>query len=201
MVKLNPVLIAVLALLLAACGSAGPAATPQAEPEATTLGVAAATEATVTVADGSFQPHTLVVATGATITWQNDDEATHVLTSDEGWFESDELAAGERFVRQFDEPGTFRYRCSTHPNMEGVVIVLPGGAVTPALFEGKPVEDVFQDSCSGCHGPSREGATGPALIPGRLDAPDEVYFDAIMNGRPGTVMPAWGPAGLSEEEV
>ncbi len=201
MAKLTPILIVVLALLLAACGPAEPAATPQAEPEPTTLGVAAVTEATVTMAGGSFQPHTLVVATGATVTWQNDDGVTHNLTSDEGWFESGELAAGARFQRQFDEPGTFRYRCSIHPNMEGVVVVMPGGAVSPALFDGKAVEDVFQDSCSGCHGPNREGATGPALIPGRLDAGDEVYFDAIMNGRPGTVMPAWGPAGMSEQEV
>ncbi len=200
MAKPIALLLLVLTLFLAACDSSEPADS-QVEPEATALGVAAATEATVTMAGQSFQPHTLAVATGATVTWQNDDDVPHALTSEEGWFESGELAPGESFVRQFDEPGTFRYRCSIHPTMEGVVIVLPGGAVTPPLFEGKAVEAVFQDSCSGCHGPNREGATGPALIPGRLEAGDEVYFEAILNGRPGTVMPAWGPAGMSEEEV
>jgi plastocyanin/DNA-binding beta-propeller fold protein YncE len=184
-------------LLAAACGSGGPAASPQATP----LGVTAATEATATMAGQSFRPHTLVLATGATVTWHNDDDMPHALTSNEGWFESGEMAAGDSFVQQFDRPGTFRYHCSLHPDMEGVVIVLPGGAVTPQLFDGRPVQAVFQDSCSGCHGPNREGATGPALIPGRLEASDQVYFDAIMNGRPGTAMPAWGPAGLSEEEV
>jgi cytochrome c553/6-phosphogluconolactonase (cycloisomerase 2 family) len=85
--------------------------------------------------------------------------------------------------------------------MEGVVVVLSGGAVAPALFEGKDVEAAFRDSCSGCHGPNREGATGPALIPGRLTADDDYYFDVIQNGKPGTVMPAWGQAGLSDEEI
>jgi nitrite reductase (NO-forming) / hydroxylamine reductase len=200
MAKRIPFLIIILGLL-AACGSAEPVTTPQPEPEATALGVAAVTEATVTIAGDAFQPHTLVVATGATVTWQNDDTVLHALTSDEGWFDSGELAAGESFTLQFDKPGTFRYRCSKHTDMEGIVIVLSGGAVSPALFDGKPVEAVFQDSCSGCHGPKREGATGPALIPGRLDARDDFYFDAILNGRPGTVMPAWGPVGMSEEEV
>ena len=106
MAKLTPILIVVLALLLAACGPAEPAATPQAEPEPTTLGVAAVTEGTVTMAGGSFQPHTLVVATGATVTWQNDDGVTHILTSDEGWFESGELelSAPVRRARHFSLP-------------------------------------------------------------------------------------------------
>jgi DNA-binding beta-propeller fold protein YncE len=85
--------------------------------------------------------------------------------------------------------------------MEGVVIVLPGGAVAPSLFGGKAVGAAFRDSCSGCHGPNREGATGPALIPARLSADDDFYFDIIQNGKPGTVMPAWGPTGMSDEEI
>ncbi|HSR29597.1 MAG TPA: cytochrome D1 domain-containing protein, partial [Anaerolineae bacterium] len=59
----------------------------------------------------------------------------------------------------------------------------------------------FRDSCSGCHGPSREGATGPALIPGRLTANDDYYFDIIQNGKPGSVMPAWAPTGMTDEEI
>jgi nitrite reductase (NO-forming)/hydroxylamine reductase len=163
--------------------------------------VAGVTSATVTIADLAFQPHTLIVATGATVTWQNDDTVAHTITSGEGWFDSGQLATGESFGFQFDKPGTFRYQCSNHPNMEGLVIVLPGGAVAPTLFEGKAVDAVYTDSCGGCHGPSREGATGPALIPGRLTAGDDVYFDAIKNGKPGTIMPAWGPTGMTDEEI
>ena len=164
-------------------------------------GVSAVTEATVAIADEAFQPHTLVVATGATVTWQNDDALAHTITSREGWFDSGQLAAGESFVHQFDEPGSFQYVCNNHAGMEGVVVVLSGGAVAPTLFDGQSVEAAFRDSCGGCHGPNREGATGPALIPERLTAGDDDYFDVIKNGKPGTIMPAWGAAGMSDAEV
>jgi YVTN family beta-propeller protein len=189
--------LVIAVLLLSACGSPDATATPPPAP-----GVAGVTEATVDIVDQAFQPHTVVVATGATITWVNDDAVAHTVTSNgEAWFDSGQLAPGQEFQHEFDKPGTFRYHCDNHSNMEGVIVVLAGGAVAPTLFEGKSVEDAFRDSCSGCHGPSREGATGPALIPGRLQAGDDYYFDVVKNGKPGTVMPAWGQAGLSDEEI
>jgi nitrite reductase (NO-forming)/hydroxylamine reductase len=163
--------------------------------------VSAVTEATASIGNLAFQPHTLVVATGATVTWQNDAAAVHTITSDEGWFDSGKLAAGESFSHQFSQPGIYHYGCTNHPSMEGVVIVLPGGAVAPALFDGVAVDAAYSDSCGGCHGPNREGATGPALIPGRLPSNDDFYFDVIKDGKPGTVMPGWGPLGMSDEEI
>jgi len=160
-----------------------------------------ATAITVSIANMAFSPHTAVVATGAIITWRNDDSVPHRVVSLEGWFDSGEIAPGESFVWQANQPGTFRYGCGLHPSMEAVLIVLAGGAVAPPLFGGRSVEEAYSDSCGGCHGPNREGATGPALIPGRLAENDLFYFDVIKNGRPGTVMPAWGPLGLSDEEV
>ena len=191
-------LLVLLLLIGAGCGAPTPTV-PLAETAAP--GAAAVTEATLSISSMAFQPHTLIVATGATVTWQNDDVVAHTVSSGEGWFDSGQLAAGESFTHQFDQPGTFRYGCTNHPQMEGVVIVLSGGAVAPVLFDGKSVDMAFRDSCSGCHGPNREGATGPALIPGRLTSNDGFYFDVIKNGRPGTVMPAWGSAGMSDEEV
>lgn len=169
--------------------------------EATPAPMSPATEMTVTIANQAFTPHTIVVATGATITWKNDDSMAHTVHSQEGWFDSGNIAPGATFVWQAGKPGTFRYNCDIHPTMEGVVIVLPGGAVAPLPFKGVPVDQVFKDSCGGCHGPNREGATGPALIPERLTEKDDVYFNTIKQGRPGTVMPAWGSLGLSDEEI
>jgi mono/diheme cytochrome c family protein len=63
------------------------------------------------------------------------------------------------------------------------------------------VVELYRDSCGGCHGPDREGGVGPALIPERLEADDDFYFDIIKNGKPGTVMPAWGPMGMTDEEI
>jgi nitrite reductase (NO-forming)/hydroxylamine reductase len=172
-----------------------------AQDAAPTPATSPATSMTVTIANLAFTPHTIVVATGATITWKNDDNVAHTVHSHEGWFDSGEIAPGGTFVWQPNQPGTFRYNCGIHPTMEGVILVLPGGAVAPLPFNGQPVDQVFRDTCGGCHGPHREGGTGPALIPERLTSNDEFYFDTIKNGRPGTVMPAWGSLGLSDEEI
>lgn len=164
-------------------------------------GASPATAVTVTIENGAFVPHSVVVATGAEVTWQNGDASDHAVLSEGGWFDSGTIAPGESFVWQPDQPGIFTYHSTLAPNAEGVVIVLPGGAVAPLPFDGQPVAEVYRDSCSGCHGPNREGATGVALLPARLTAEDDYYFNVIQNGQPGTVMPAWGKLGMSEEEI
>ena len=160
-----------------------------------------ATGTEVVISNQTFAPHTLIVATGTTITWHNKDNMAHTITSNDGWFDSGQLAAGVDWTWQATKPGTYAYHCDNHPDMEGVLIVQPGGAVAAPLFANKKVEQAYMDSCGGCHGPQRQGATGPALIPERLTQKDDFYFSTIKNGRPGTVMPPWGPAGMTDEEV
>ncbi|MEW5870629.1 MAG: cytochrome D1 domain-containing protein [Chloroflexota bacterium] len=72
--------------------------------------------------------------------------------------------------------------------------------VSGAPVAGKPASMYYLDSCAGCHGTDRRGATGPALLPQRLAQPDEYYFEVIQNGKPGTVMPPWGGM-LSDEDI
>ncbi|MCZ7546964.1 MAG: cupredoxin family copper-binding protein [Anaerolineae bacterium] len=135
--KLLVLLAAIVpALAVTAAIAAFPAAAVQEQPAPTPYpeggpGVSGVTRAAVTIADTMFSPHAIVVATGATITWTNEDASAHTVTSLEGWFESGELAAGATFSWLADRPGTFRYYCDIHPQMEGVIIVLPGGAVAP----------------------------------------------------------------------
>jgi plastocyanin/DNA-binding beta-propeller fold protein YncE len=144
--------------------------------------------------------HTLFVAAGAEITWHNDDDVVHTVTSDDGWFDA-HVEPGESFTWQADEPGVYQYHCDNHANVEGVIVVSAAGAVAPEYYDGKSISEYFTDACGGCHGPNREGATGPALIPGRLTNQDDFYFDVIKDGRPGTIMPAWAELGLGDEEI
>ena len=146
------------------------------------------------------EDRTIYVAVGATVTWSNDATEPHTVTSDDGWFDA-EVPPGESFTWQFDEPGIYPYHCEIHDNIQGRIIVVPSAAVASEYFDGKPIAEYFTDACGGCHGPNREGATGPALVPGRLTSDDQFYFDVIANGRPGTVMPAWSQLGLSDEEI
>ena len=68
----------------------------------------------------------------------------------------------------------------------------PGRATEP--------EDLFAAHCAECHGPSRLGGLGPALIPetlGRMRGP--VLAEVIATGRPNTQMPAFsGELGADE---
>ena len=60
---------------------------------------------------------------GSTVTWRNAGEAPHTVTASDGSFDSDMIPAGGSWARTFEAAGTFRYVCSFHPEMEGVVEV------------------------------------------------------------------------------
>jgi plastocyanin len=77
----------------------------------------------VHIAGFSFSPGTTTVSKGATVTWVNDDPATHTLVSDSGVFSSGSLGKGDTFSRTFTEAGTFAYHCGVHPSMKGKVVV------------------------------------------------------------------------------
>jgi plastocyanin len=68
-----------------------------------------------------FQPATVEVAVGGTVTWTNADPATHTVKG-QGWGSGD-LAQGAAFSNKFDTAGTFAYSCGVHPSMTGEVIV------------------------------------------------------------------------------
>jgi cytochrome c oxidase cbb3-type subunit 3 len=77
-----------------------------------------------------------------------------------------------------------------------------GGA--EGMVKGQPVADFFQVNCSACHGADRRGISGLGLplLPDALTEADDFYLETIKNGRPGTVMPAWGQtADLGDAEI
>lgn len=199
------VIPAIMALGIA-CGGPGPAPIPTPPPTVTPpeqeprSPVVPVSHVEPSIKNLELNQHTVFVKVGATVTWHNDDGVGHDITSDEGWF-SGKVDPGGTFAWQPNQPGTYRYYCDIHKNIQGVIIASPGGPVAPQYYGGKPIAQYFADTCGGCHGPNRQGGTGPALIPGRLTAGDEFYFDVIKNGRPGTIMPTWGKLGLSDEEI
>ena len=77
----------------------------------------------VTVDNFSFAPAHTSVAAGSTVTWTNRDDAPHTIVSTERAFKSPALDTDERFSHRFDTPGEYRYFCSIHPKMTGMVEV------------------------------------------------------------------------------
>jgi plastocyanin len=87
------------------------------------MGNMAGMEVTATIADFAFDPATLEVSVGTTVTWTNNDSAAHTVTADDGSFQSGRLEQGESFSYTFDTPGTFSYHCEYHANMTATVTV------------------------------------------------------------------------------
>ena len=80
-------------------------------------------EPQVVIQDFRFEPATLEVPAGATVTWVNHDEEIHTVTSAQGLFTSPALDGDQRFSYRFETPGTYEYRCALHPPMRGNVVV------------------------------------------------------------------------------
>jgi amicyanin len=117
--------LACIVLLIASCMSAGCYSSPA--PSATTAPPASAAGGTsVAIKNFAFDPSTLTVKTGSTVTWVNNDGTPHALASDAGSpaaFTSDSLSTGASYTFTFTQPGTYSYHCSIHPSMKGTVVV------------------------------------------------------------------------------
>ncbi len=81
-------------------------------------------ESDVDISNFSFQPSSLKVSAGTKVTWTNRDSVQHTVTSDQqGLFDSGPLAPGQKFSFGFDAPGSYKYHCSLHPSMQGMIVV------------------------------------------------------------------------------
>ena len=97
-------------LLAAGCGGAGESD----EPVATTK---------VEMAKSyRFDPKTIEIEAGDTVTWTNDDNFTHTVQVDGQ--EDHQVGRGESVEITFDTPGSYHYVCTLHrQDMDGTVIV------------------------------------------------------------------------------
>ena len=77
-----------------------------------------------------FVPGSIQVKVGDTVTWTNDDETLHTVTSGSGTnentgvlFDSGMMGKGKTFEHTFTVAGEFPYFCMVHPDMIGKVLV------------------------------------------------------------------------------
>ena len=101
-------------------------------------------EMTVSIQDFFFDPDQLTVAPGTTVTWVNEGEAPHTVTSTDGKeLDSATLQPGDTYSFTFkeDDAGeTYAYQCTIHPEMTASVTVSGGGEMTTpsASASGSP---------------------------------------------------------------
>jgi plastocyanin len=91
----------------------------------TLVALASAQAATFTVAitKGGFAPEALTIAVGDTVTWRNDDTATHQIASKAANFTSPLLKPGETFSFTYKDAGRFSYQDQTVKKNHGTVTV------------------------------------------------------------------------------
>ena len=83
-----------------------------------------ASQQTVTIQNYAFNPVSLTISKGTTVSRINEDTAPHSVVSDDGTFSSPAtLSLGQTFSYTFNDPGTFNYHCGVHPTMKGTITV------------------------------------------------------------------------------
>ena len=86
----------------------------------------------VDIKNYAYNPASLTVSVGDTVTWTNEDTAPHTVTVSDGpeKFNSPTLQQGQTWSYTFTKAGTYSYYCAVHPDMKATVTVTGGGSTT-----------------------------------------------------------------------
>jgi plastocyanin len=115
------VLASTFAIALVACSSPGGG-------DASGAGEPVATSTVDLPPSYRFEPASIQVAAGTTVTWTNHDNFTHSVQLMDGGLPTDPMVMqpGSDATFRFTTAGTYHYQCHLHPqNMQGTVTVTP----------------------------------------------------------------------------
>jgi plastocyanin len=121
----EPVALEQAVFVEAATPTPMPTLSPTPMPTAVPTPSAVSGKVAAAVVDNRFQPNALNVAVGSTVTWTNNGNNIHTLTSTDGLFDSGGLLGGQTFSFTFPKAGTYRLICRQHGlnGMAGSVVV------------------------------------------------------------------------------
>lgn len=84
-------------------------------------GGALAADEGVSISGFAYEPGTVTVNVGDTVTWTNNDQVGHTATG--SGFDTGTISGGSSASVTFDTAGTFDYICGIHPSMKGKITV------------------------------------------------------------------------------
>ena len=79
--------------------------------------------AQVSIDNFTFNPHSITVKAGTTVTWTNKDDIPHADRGDRQRVQIEALDTDDSYSFTFTTPGTYQYFCSLHPHMTGTIVV------------------------------------------------------------------------------
>lgn len=85
---------------------------------------------TVVVDNDLFSPSSLTLVVGDAVKWSF--KQLHTTTSDQGFWDSGHISAGQTYTRTFRDSGSYPYHCTIHSTMHGKVLVPMKSVGTPA---------------------------------------------------------------------
>jgi hypothetical protein len=87
----------------------------------------------VTMPGRFFAPAHVSVLSGESLTWRNTDGVAHVVLDSTDGIDSGRMSPGGEFTFRFERTGTYRYVCTIHRTMRGVVEVASIALTGPSL--------------------------------------------------------------------
>ena len=114
-------LAVLLAVALAGCSSGGSSSTGGTSGGSASTGGTSAGGTTITEEGFAFNPASVTVKVGDTVTFTNNDSAPHEVSIDNQNLGSQ--SQGQSVTWQATKAGTFPYKCTIHPSMTGEITV------------------------------------------------------------------------------
>jgi plastocyanin len=114
-----PAAVACLALLAAGCGSSNSSSSSSSQSSGP------APKGAIEMKNIAFSPKAKTVKVGQKVTWVNDDDIDHNVTTTGGAakFASDNFGKGGTYAFTPTKPGTIQYTCTLHPGMDATLTV------------------------------------------------------------------------------
>jgi len=115
----------------------------------------------VAIRNLAYQPATVTVAPGDSVTWTNRDAVNHTVTGENDLtLRSNTMPPNGTYDHTFLTAGTFTYRCDFHPSMRGTVVVQAGGTTTTVTDD----DEATASERSGGEDPSNAGPAALAAL-------------------------------------
>jgi plastocyanin len=117
--RIAPLVLACVGLLAAGCGSSN------SNSSSSSKSSGPAPKGAIKMQNIAFSPKSETVKVGQKVTWVNEDDVDHNVTTTGGAakFASDNFGKGGTYSFTPTKPGTIKYTCTLHPGMDGEITV------------------------------------------------------------------------------
>jgi hypothetical protein len=153
------------------------------------------------IMDYRYQPGSLTVAVGDSVTWTNHDQARHDVsgTSGPAGLQSPELGQGESWTHTFTQPGAYAYLCRLHPEMTATLTVEPAAPAPTTPAPSAPPSAPGPGPSTPAASDDTSGDAAPLPVEGQPAAPTTTAAGGPTSVAPGPATSAGPlPAELAE---